>query len=216
MNSIDFFYKSRQNHDFSKADPLSSGNNLFSPPSIYESLINDSFYRHSIWGDYQEAGGSTQIRQYVADAINTEYGIDYYDNGNVFISLGTTDAIDIVTLFAKEKYYSKEAYYMLPCYYLFIQSSLNYGYNINFSKDINDYYNEEFLDMLQQAPQYSLVYLNNPNSLSGVALSDKFLVDLFSIVKKKRLFCIFDEIIGRVPLTKNNYSIIDLAIVLLR
>lgn len=211
MNSIDFFYKSRQNFDFSSADSLSSGNNLFPPLSFYNNLLKGSSFEKFYWGDYQEAGGYLEGRDYIAQAINSEYNIDYYNRSNVFVSLGTTDAIDIVALFAKARLKSKDAYYMLPCYYLFNQSAMNYGYNMHFSHQLEYRYNNDFLDMLKLAPPCSLVYLNNPNSLSGITLSKQFLLDLFSIVKNNHLYCIFDEITGRATLNNNNYSIIELA-----
>ncbi|MBR5630781.1 MAG: pyridoxal phosphate-dependent aminotransferase [Bacteroidales bacterium] len=211
MNSIEFFYKSRQNYDFSSADSLSSGNNLFPPLSFYNNLLKGSSFEKFYWGDYQEAGGHVEGRKYIAQAINSEHGIDYYSSSNVFVSLGTTDAIDIVTLFAKTRLKSNDAFYMLPCYYLFNQSAMNYGYNMHFSHQLEYHYNDDFLDMLKQAPQYSLVYLNNPNSLSGITLSEQFLLDVFSIIKSNHLYCIFDEITGRAPLNNGVYSIIDLA-----
>lgn len=212
MTSIEFFYKSRQDLKFENVLPLSSGNNMYPTLSVYDQLLTTSSLNDFKMNDYQEAGGDIFTRTYISSVINLEHNTDYYDWSNLFISMGTTDAIDVITLYAKMKLNCSHAYYILPCYYLFIQSAINYGYKLHFSPQINDVYNEHFLEMLEKAPLNSLVYLNNPNSLSGVALSDEFIKNLFSVVKKRKHYCIFDEITAKASLNNKIYSVLKIAI----
>lgn len=39
MNSIEFFYKSRQNLQFENVSPLSSGNNMFPTLGVYNKML---------------------------------------------------------------------------------------------------------------------------------------------------------------------------------
>ena len=211
MNSIEFFYKSRQNLQFENVSPLSSGNNMFPTLGVYNKMLIFFSLKDFSWNDYQEAGGYISTRSYISSVINSEHSISYYNYDNLFISMGTTDAIDIITLYAKMKLKCSHAYYMLPCYYLFIQSAMNYGYKLHFSSQIDGIYNENFLDMLKRAPINSLVYLNNPNSLSGIPLSREFVVRLFSLIKERQHYCIFDEITARASLSDDTYSVLSIA-----
>lgn len=211
MDSSDFFYQSRKNLNIDDTFRLSSGNNLYPPPLIYGIVLKHMISDINAFSDYQEAGGGHSYRAIIADSINRYNQIDYYNNENVFITLGSTDAIDIVVSYMRAIHKSIHAYYTLPCYYTFIQSAVSYGYDIDSSRDLDVLFNAELLNKLSNAPHYSVVYINNPNSITGVPYSTIFFKELFELIKMRKIYCIIDEIIGEMPLFKDDYTLIKLA-----
>jgi aspartate/methionine/tyrosine aminotransferase len=108
---------------------ISSGSCLLPVPSCFRDFINQHYLENvtTLLSDYGESAGPLSIRQNMANLENFRTNTQYYSTDNVFITLGTTEGIDISLLMLSRHYRQVFLLYPVILLHWFLRSSIQYG-----------------------------------------------------------------------------------------
>lgn len=174
---------------------ISSGSCLLPVPSSFTYFIDNHYIEKLsvLLSDYGESAGSILIRQNMANLENFRTNTNYYDESNVFITLGTTEAIDVSLLLLSRSY--RRVFCFVPLYYSVGSCAQLYHLELNSLCALGKNGWEVDINQLDKLDAHSILYLNSPNAISGYHISGQTLKQIFSLVKEKGCVCIFDQII---------------------
>lgn len=174
---------------------ISSGSCLLPIPSPFKSFIQHHYVKNlpGLLNDYGESAGPVAIRQNMARLENFRADTEYYDESNVFITLGTTEGIDVSLLLLSRTY--RRIFGYIPLYYSVGSCAQQYHIELNSLCALGNDGWEIDLHQLDKLDARSILYLNSPNAISGYHIPEDLLNQVFSLVKEKGCVCIFDQII---------------------
>jgi aspartate/methionine/tyrosine aminotransferase len=144
--------------------------------------------------EYGDICGNQLARKLIAETENRRSNIDYYNENNVFLTLGTTEGIDLVLLGLRLFLGITSAASFLPVYYSFGMAASSYRLRISHLPSSGKDCWDANPGSVKQIPRNQVLYLNNPNAITGDFISSECLRELFGIVREKSLYCIYDEI----------------------
>lgn len=176
---------------------LSAGT-CFSPVSqAYREIIRTMVLEDFVvkMGEYGDIGGHSIPRKLAADLENQRNRCDYYDTNNAFLTLGTTEGIDLVVTALKLDFDVPCLACPLPVYFTVGMSAHSYGVDVLHIPPFSGHFRDIDIQPLRDLPEDSIMYVNNPNAMTGTFLDPDRLRELFEIVRERSLYCIYDEIV---------------------
>ena len=174
---------------------ISSGSCLLPVPSSFKCFIDDHYIENLpiLLSDYGESAGPIIVRQNMARLENFRAHTSYYNESNVFITLGTTEGIDVSLLLLSRFY--RRIFCFVPLYYSVGACAQLYHLELNSLCALGKSGWEVDIHQLDQLDSHSILYLNSPNAISGYHIPSQVLKQIFSLVKEKGCVCVFDQII---------------------
>ena len=118
---------------------------------------------------------------------------NYYNESNVFITLGTTEGIDVSLMFLSR--FCRRIFCFVPLYYSVGSCAQLYHLELNSLCVLGKSGWEVDIHQLDKLDAHSILYLNSPNAISGYHIPTQVLMQIFSLVKEKGCVCIFDQVI---------------------
>ena len=172
---------------------ISSGSCLLPVSSPFKSFINDHYIKNlpNLLNDYGESAGPIVIRQNMAWLENFRANTDYYNESNVFTTLGTTEGIDVSLLLLSRFY--RRIFCFIPLYYSVGSCAQVYDLELNSLCALGIDGWEVDLHQLDKLDAQSILYLNSPNAISGYHIPEHMLNQIFSLVKEKGCVCVVDQ-----------------------
>jgi aspartate/methionine/tyrosine aminotransferase len=174
---------------------ISSGSNLLPVPTAFKGFIENHYTEKltHLLGDYGDTGGPISVRKNMSRLENFRINAEYYDESNVFLTLGTTEGIDVSLLFLSKSHH--HVFCFVPVYYSIGSCSHLYNLQLNSLCVLGETGWEVDMEQLERIDAKSILYLNSPNAISGYHIPNSLLKKIFLLIKEKGAICIFDQII---------------------
>jgi aspartate/methionine/tyrosine aminotransferase len=208
---VEFYKRARKNIPKGNIK-ISSGISCFPPSKAFLKIVKKA---HTEAGskvhDYCDPGGEKKARSLLAKLENLRGGHTYYNLNNVFITNGTTEGIDAITFLLSSQLNTTKGMCFIPVYYTLGMCAASYGIELNHIATVNQGQWKISIDDISTLPENALVYINNPNAITGRYICDSHLENILLKAKEKKLWILYDEIIREMTWFPDVPSITEIA-----